>query len=109
LLRKPDHELTRLLDFLGLARDPVILDRMKERSSFEYITGRKRGQADNSKFYRKGIAGDWRNHFTREDMDLFAAEAGDLLVELGYESSADPASWSPADSIPNDLGAASAT
>ena len=37
--------------------------------------------------FRKGVAGDWRNHLTtNEAKDVFKEMAGDLLVELGYET-----------------------
>ena len=34
---------------------------------------------------RKGVAGDWRNHFTPEAAHVFDSIAGELLVESGYE------------------------
>lgn len=93
LLSQPHEQLNTLLEYLELDRDQAIVSDMVERASFEYTTGRKRGQEDNSKFYRKGISGDWRNHYSPADAELFADQAGDLLVELGYETSSDPATW----------------
>jgi hypothetical protein len=46
--------------------------------------GRKRGQEATS-FFRKGIAGDWKNVFTEQDKRDFKTVAGDLLIEIGYE------------------------
>ena len=58
-------------------------------SSFEKLTrGRGRGQEDRSSFYRRGAIGDWREHFDEEAIEAFAAKAGDLLIQLGYEPSA---------------------
>jgi hypothetical protein len=34
---------------------------------------------------RKGIVGEWRQHFSHEDILFFEGIAGDLLQELGYE------------------------
>ena len=42
-----------------------------------------------SSTFRKGAIGDWRNHFTDEHKAAFKDIAGDLLVELGYESDLD--------------------
>jgi hypothetical protein len=40
--------------------------------------------------FRKGVAGDWRNHLTTvEAKDIFKEMAGDLLIELGYEQDFD--------------------
>ena len=55
-------------------------------ASFKKLSkGRTRGQEDPTSFFRKGIAGDWRNVFTEQDKVLFKKEAGDLLIRLGYE------------------------
>jgi hypothetical protein len=39
--------------------------------------------------FRKGMIGDWRNHFTPEHTRAFKRVAGDLLMQLGYEASLD--------------------
>ena len=51
--------------------------------------GRARGVEDTTSHYRKGIAGDWLNHFKREHAEAFNGRFGDLLVRLGYEDSAE--------------------
>ncbi len=78
-----------LLDYLGLAYDDALVARMIERSSFRFYAGRERGQEDRKRFYRKGIAGDWKNNFSAEDRRLFKEIAGDMLVTLGYETGLD--------------------
>jgi hypothetical protein len=35
--------------------------------------------------FRKGKPGNWREHFTAENINRFKAATGDLLVRLGYE------------------------
>ena len=57
-----------------------------ERYSFEKKTGRLPGTEDKFSFARKGIRGDWQNHFSKEARQVFDHYAGDLLVELGYET-----------------------
>lgn len=62
----------------------------RSSASFEKSTkSRQRGQEDSSSFFRKGIAGDWKNYFTERDKQIFKEEAGDLLVNLGYEEGYD--------------------
>jgi hypothetical protein len=39
--------------------------------------------------FRKGEAGNWREHFTPAHKDMFKQIAGDLLIQLGYETSLD--------------------
>jgi hypothetical protein len=39
--------------------------------------------------FRKGEAGNWREHFTPAHKDLFKQIAGELLIQLGYETSMD--------------------
>ena len=33
---------------------------------------------------RKGKSGDWRNHFSDDDLNYFMAEAGEVMHQLGY-------------------------
>jgi hypothetical protein len=54
-------------------------------ATFEKLSkGRTRGEEDPSSFFRKGVAGDWRDAFTDRDRRVFEREAGDLLTKLGY-------------------------
>jgi len=58
-------------------------------ASFERLAGgRSRGQ-EAASFFRKGVAGDWKNVFTERNKQDFKAAAGDLLIELGYEEDGD--------------------
>lgn len=37
-------------------------------------------------FVRKGVAGDWKNHFSERNIATFKAVAGETLILMGYES-----------------------
>lgn len=58
---------------------------MVETNSFERVSGRLRGEESGTNFLRKGVAGDWREIFTKRDKEVFKEEAGELLIGLGYE------------------------
>ncbi|MCA9299000.1 MAG: sulfotransferase domain-containing protein, partial [Phycisphaerales bacterium] len=60
-----------------------------EALSFERLTRRRKGDEDRLAHLRKGVAGDWRNHFTDSVKDAFKARFGAHLVETGYESGLD--------------------
>ena len=75
-----------LLDGIGVGALAEIVDRW----SFERLTGgRKRGDEDAGHHYRKGIAGDWRNHFTPAIVWSFKHRYNDLLLRYGYEQGTD--------------------
>ena len=75
--------LADLFRFLGV--DSAEAAACKERASFSKIIGRNPGQEDRSSFFRKGIVGDWRNHFSIEGEAAFREQAGAWLKELGYQ------------------------
>jgi hypothetical protein len=85
LLENTPGELERLLEFLGADASEQVVKRCVHAASFEKLSGgRKRGQ-EAASFFRKGVAGDWRNVFTEQNSRDFKAAAGDLLIDLGYE------------------------
>lgn len=56
-----------------------------EKYSFEKIARRKRGEENKQKHFRKGVSGDWRNHFTPKHKEIFKELYQDVLIKLGYE------------------------
>ncbi|MBM3995642.1 MAG: sulfotransferase domain-containing protein [Planctomycetes bacterium] len=60
------------------------LDALLRSYRFEALSGRKRGQEDRASHHRKGVAGDWRNHFTDQVGARFEHAAGDLLSLWRY-------------------------
>jgi hypothetical protein len=87
LLEDTKAQVSRLVRFLGGSSDEEIVRRCVRKASFEKLSkGRKRGEEDPTSFFRKGVAGDWKNVFTEKDKQIFKEEAGTLLVKLGYET-----------------------
>jgi hypothetical protein len=86
LLADGVRELQRALrELTGEEPDVERLALAVRNNSFEEKTKRARGDESKGHFLRKGISGDWRNHFTPEAARVFDAYAGDLLIEIGYE------------------------
>jgi hypothetical protein len=86
LLGDPLVEFGRLFRFLGANDSEKVVARCLEKTTFEERSGgRKRGEEDSRSGVRKGIAGDWERVFTERDKELFAQQAGKLLVLLGYD------------------------
>ena len=85
LLERPEAELQRLLGFLDVDHSEPAVRSCLEAASFETLSaGRERGQEERQSFYRKGMAGDWVNHFSERDVEAFHQVAGTLLEDLGY-------------------------
>ena len=86
LRARPQAELSRVLrELTGNEPDPCRVVATVEKYSMERQTGRSPGEENRASFIRKGVVGDWRNHFSREARELFAHRAGDVLIQLGYE------------------------
>ncbi|MEM8947297.1 MAG: sulfotransferase domain-containing protein [Planctomycetota bacterium] len=91
LLIDPKSEMVKALGTLtGEPVDEELLEFAIRKFSFEKQTGRKRGEQESSSFVRKGAAGDWKNHFSREAAEVFHRLAGQTLIKAGYEPDA---SW----------------
>ena len=82
---EPHAETRRVLEFLGVDSSAPVVDECVEAASFETLSGgRRRGEENQASHFRKGIIGDWENHFDEEALARFDAVARPLLRELGY-------------------------
>lgn len=59
------------------------------RYSFKNQTGRKKGEENRGSYLRKGEAGDWKNHFSKEAAELFHEYYGTALIRAGYVADTD--------------------
>jgi len=90
LLVRPEEEMARLLGFLGAETGEETVRHCVNSASFEKLSkGRRRSEEDPTSFFRKGVAGDWKNVFSARDKQVFKEVAGGLLVRLGYEENDD--------------------
>ena len=62
---------------------------------FAKVGGHKPGQENTRSHYRKGVAGDWANHFTPDHCEYFKKHYNEVLLKLGYETSPDWWSYRP--------------
>lgn len=60
-----------------------------EREFSRLSGGRQRGQVDPTSHFRRGVHGDWINHFSVEHLQFFKERYGDLVLQYGYESDRD--------------------
>ena len=67
----------------------VVRQTVEKYSMARQTGGRKAGDEDRESFIRKGIAGDWVNHFGPTAARRFDDLAGDALVAVGYEPDRD--------------------
>ncbi|MCG8509160.1 MAG: sulfotransferase [Rhodospirillales bacterium] len=75
-----------MLEFLQVDASEDAVAACARGGSFEKLSGgRERGSEDNQSFFRKGVVGDWRNHFDDAATAVFQKHAGPMLDELGYE------------------------
>lgn len=89
LIRDPLDAFHGICDHYEIDITVAHMRKIVDRHSFQRATGRKPGTADAKSFNRKGIAGDWVNHFTPALKDKFKSIAGDALERFGYEKSND--------------------
>lgn len=83
---------TMLAEGWGVRLPREVLVEVASRHSFASLSGgRSPGQEDPTSHYRKGVAGDWKSHFTPAVTDRFKALFNDVLLQSGYESVED---WS---------------
>ena len=86
LLAAPREKLTEVAEFFGLDPDPAVLDGIVEANSFERMSaGRDAEKQQDQSFFRKGVAGDWRNHMTGELKTKYKDVLREFLIEFNYE------------------------
>ena len=74
----------KLFDHCRIALPDSVLEEVLDAYSFERLSGRAKGVEDVNTHFRKGIQGDWRNHFVPEVEAVFEKVTGDLVHSLGY-------------------------
>jgi hypothetical protein len=81
LKQNTEKEIAAMFDFAELGYGDHLLAEIARKTDFDSLP---EGQQGPGQHHRKGVAGDWRNHFTVEDETLFKDIVGDLFVRCGY-------------------------
>jgi hypothetical protein len=80
LVQDRRQTISTMLDFLNSRTFDSTLSRERE---IEALESSIRSSASGT--FRRGISGEWREHFTGTNMEIFKEETGALLQILGYE------------------------
>jgi Sulfotransferase family len=81
----PLKSLDRLCVFLGASRDVAVLEACQIQANFTTLSGgRQRGEEDRGSFFRRGMRGEWRDHFDAASERAFRAKVEPWLTNFGY-------------------------
>jgi len=83
LLADTFRVMKRVFDHYEVGLSDEKVKKIVDKHAFKSITGRSAGQEDPHSFNRKGVAGDWVNHFTPDIKQQFKNVAGEALQEFG--------------------------
>jgi hypothetical protein len=81
----PVCTLRDALTDIGLRISYRLVEHITSLNSFEAKSGRRPGEELKEGVLRKGVIGDWKNHFTTRNTDSINAVFGAALLRLGYE------------------------
>ena len=88
--------MRRIADFLQKPLSDEIIDRIAEQCTFEGMMRNSRnytiidGEDESGLVLRKGVVGDWKNHFTPEMNERFEKEVLAKLKGSGLEFEFEP-------------------
>lgn len=87
ILNRQEKEFAKIIQFFGWDAIEDDVAKVVSDLSFNKRSGRKQGEENLASHYRKGIIGDWKNHFDQKTGKFFEALYPNLLKKLGYEKS----------------------
>lgn len=102
LIQNPHETFSKIFEFIGLLKtsqvcslqEEMVIRKTSEKILFHTIEnnkflnltkGRNQGEENKNSHYRKGVIGDWKNHFNEKHKRFFKINYNNLIVKLGYE------------------------
>lgn len=93
LIQGPEDKFSVIFKELGVVPNRISEQELRaivSRNAFQRLSGgREAGQENSAHHYRKGVPGDWRNHFKPQHVDYFKRLFNPILLKLGYETKED--------------------
>ena len=90
LTQNPKEIFSKIFSHLEIRVAKDHLASVIDEYSFKRLSGgRKKGEENVNSHFRKGVPGDWKNHFNQQHINLFHQKWGGLLIKLGYEPNYD--------------------
>ena len=81
----PEATIAGIFKAIGVNSDSALVENIVGKFSFKSMSrGREVGQQDASSFFRKGIVGDWQNHFNEKSFLVLDKECGDVARSYQY-------------------------
>jgi hypothetical protein len=75
-----------LLKFFDVDRSAETIEALRSETDFKRLSGgRSPGDQDDTSYFRKGLAGDWRSTLTGSQIALVDEICGDQLQAMGYD------------------------
>lgn len=93
MIERPLEVFRRICGHCGIEIDGGLMERAVARQDFSKLAGRARGADGPPSHYRRGMAGDWKNHFTEKVRMEFSRRYDDLIWRCGYEPILPPGHW----------------
>ncbi|MEQ8361389.1 MAG: sulfotransferase domain-containing protein [Cyclobacteriaceae bacterium] len=85
MLSNTSAVISEIYQFMNVNTDDNLLKKVVEETSFENMSGgRKAGVEDQTSYFRKGIVGDWLNHFGEKEKGIIRQIGGEELIHWNY-------------------------
>jgi hypothetical protein len=84
MLEDPYPGAKAIFRHIGVGDAQAWIDAAVAASDFKALSGRERGEAHETSFFRKGVAGDWKGVLDERAIAILDEVCGPLYRELGY-------------------------